>query len=123
VEKGVSPDLIISSYAVRALETAKLIARGVGYAKDKIIISGNLYHADSDDILDQLYGVSDDINSVMVVGHNPGFSRFARDFDKNAPDWLPTSGVVAVNFDTEKWNEILDAKCDTEFIVSPRMLS
>ena len=123
LEKNVILDLIISSYALMSLETAKLIGNGLGYPLERIRVTDDLYHAGSDDLLDHLFGIPDEINAVMIVGHNPGFSRFARDFDRNAPDWLPTSGVVAIEFDADKWNEILDANHDTIFIVYPGMLS
>ena len=123
VEKNTKIDLIVSSYAVRALETARLIADGLGYSRENIKVTGDLYHAGSDEILDYLFGVPDEVDSVMIVGHNPGFSRFARDFDRNSPDWLPTSGIVGIHFDTGKWNEILDVEHKTAFIVYPKMLS
>jgi len=122
IDHNIKLDLIITSHATRAYETAKLIGEALGYPSDKIDVRTELYHADTDDLLDQLFDVSDKVNTVMMVGHNPGFTRFAEYFDNNSPDWLPTSGVVGINFEAQKWNEILDAQQQTAFIVYPKML-
>ena len=69
-EKEIIPDLLISSSAVRAYETARIIAEGVGYPDDEIVINSNLYHASSETVFDELYGLTNDIESVMIFGHN-----------------------------------------------------
>jgi len=122
LEKQTRVDLIISSHAVRAYETAKLIAKAIDYPVDRIDVRSRLYHADTDDLLNQLFAVPDEIDSVMMVGHNPGFTRFASYFDSAAPDWLPTSGIVKINFNTSRWNEILAVEPEPAFIVYPKML-
>ncbi|MCK4677392.1 MAG: hypothetical protein KAT48_04610, partial [Bacteroidales bacterium] len=103
-------------------ETARIIAHGLGYPDNKIELHNGIYHADTDVLLDQLFGIDDQFKSVMIVGHNPGFTRFANYFLNGEIDWLPTSGVVRIDFDTDKWHEIMDAAHSTGFIVFPGML-
>lgn len=122
IEKDTRVDLIISSYAVRALETARIIAHGIGYPEDEIQISQQLYHASSDRILDQFFDLSDEINSLMIVGHNPTFTSFANQFLDEKIDWLPTSGVVSVSFDTNSWTDIPLAKQKENFVIYPKAL-
>ena len=114
--------MMISSYAVRAFETAYIIADIIGYPRDNIQISGNLYHAGSGDILDELFSQDDSINSIMIFGHNPTFTSFANQFADEAIDWLPTTAVVAIRFDTDKWTEIPICRASTEFVVYPKHL-
>jgi len=122
--KNVIPDLIISSSAVRALKTARLLAEGMGYNMKKIKISPSLYNCDEDDVFDELYDLSGNIQSVMVVGHNPTFTDFSNYFIKKKYriDNLPTSGVIAIKIKTKKWKKILDAKYTLDFKIFPRML-
>ena len=47
-------DLILSSHAVRAHETAKIIARAIHYPEEKIVISENLYFGYPDSFFDYL---------------------------------------------------------------------
>ena len=121
-EKGICPDLMLSSHAVRAYDTARIIAGTVGYPEDAIMVSENLYHSSRDGILNEIYSLDDSIMSVMIFGHNPTFTSFANHFIDDKIDWLPTTGVVAVNFDTDQWNRISLARVSTDFVVYPKHL-
>jgi phosphohistidine phosphatase len=58
-KNNITPDLIISSAAVRALETARIVANAVKYPINKIHISKSLYSADEDNIITQLLAKHD----------------------------------------------------------------
>ena len=122
LENNCSIDLIMSSHAVRANETAKIIAHGLSYPNDKIMVSRSLYFGYPDSFFDIFYDLSDDVNSLMMVGHNPGFTTFSNYFLDQKIDNLPTSGVVCIEFDTDTWENILDSKRKIKFVVSPRSL-
>ncbi len=121
-EKNILPDLMLASHAVRAHETAKIIANITGYPEDRIMITSNLYHASADRIYDELYTLSDEIDSVMIFGHNPTFTSFANNFLDIKIDWLPTSGTVSVTFDTDRWTDIAIVEHKINFIVIPKDL-
>ena len=121
-EKDVSVDLIISSHAVRALETARIIAHGIGYPIDNIRISQQVYFAGADQLYDQFFDLNDSIQSLMIVGHNPAFTNFANHFLDKKIDWLPTSGVVSITFDTNIWVNLPLAKRAVNFIIYPKQL-
>jgi len=116
------PDLLLSSTAVRAKATADMIAEGFHYPLDKIITSNALYHADAREVYDELYGISNDIHSVMIFGHNPGLTYFVNQFLRPTIENLPTSGVVSIEFITDKWEEISHAKFHVNFVMFPKML-
>jgi phosphohistidine phosphatase len=120
--KSVKPDLLLSSSARRAYETARIIADGIGYPDEQIQKTEALYHASSEDILSELYGLPDDIESVMIFGHNPTFTYFINDYLDETIYNLPTSGTVCVVFETDKWEEISSAKNHVKFLVTPKML-
>ncbi len=122
IKKNVKPDLIISSSAIRASETARIIAAKLGYPESEIKYEDNLYEASEDDVFDTVFTVPDTIKSVMLVGHNPTFTNFANYFLKNEIDWMPTSAVVAIEFKTGKWDKITDAKNNKKFYVYPSLL-
>lgn len=121
-ERGVHPDLIISSPAVRAFETAKLFATGLRYALKDISIEQKIYDGYYDRILDVIYGISDNIESLMIFGHNPTITNLANLFLHPGIDNMPTSTVVAIGFDTLKWEELPGANSQQLFIVSPKMI-
>lgn len=121
--KKALPDLIISSTAVRACETAGLIAKGIGYEVDKIRKSKALYHAGIEEIYEELFFIDNSINSVMIVGHNPTLTDFVNGFVRNEIDNLPTTGVVNIIFKTDSWEKVPNAKFKVNFVVFPRMLT
>lgn len=121
-DKGVHPDLMMSSSAVRALETAKIIAGVIGYPVKKIKVEKRLYDASAEDILAELYALPDQVESVMVFGHNPTLTYLVNHFVKSGIDNLPTSGVVGINFKTGRWQNIPGAPFSVDLIVFPKML-
>jgi len=121
-ERGVFPGLIISSPAVRAIETAKLFATGLGYPIQGIETDQKIYDGYYDRILDIIYGTDDSVESLMLFGHNPTITNLANLFLHPGLDDMPTSSVVAIGFNTRKWEEIPSVSADLMFHVSPKML-
>ncbi|MBE0637836.1 MAG: histidine phosphatase family protein [Bacteroidales bacterium] len=122
INNQISIDLILSSHAVRAFDTAKIIARAIGYPLDKIRINKMIYHSHEENLIDQFYDLSDEISSVMLVGHNPTLTNFVNLFLDEKIEWLPTSGLVSINFYTDQWVNLSTAKFDTNFVITPSML-
>ncbi len=119
-QKGIQPDLIVSSTAKRAKETAAILANGLGYPIDKIRYEKTIYHADIDDIFNELFSLDNSISTVMVVGHNPTLTDMVNHFSKTMIDNLPTSAVALITFKTDKWEETGLAKFKLKFILRPR---
>ncbi|MEN8224189.1 MAG: histidine phosphatase family protein [Bacteroidota bacterium] len=120
--EGISVDHMISSHAVRALETAKIVSEALSYPVGKISISQQMYHGNTDHLYDELFGLSDNIDSVMIFGHNPTFTNFANHFLDEKIDWLPTSALVSVIFDTDSWTDLPMASRKVNFVITPRQL-
>jgi phosphohistidine phosphatase len=118
----VSIDLMISSPAVRAFETAKLIAAGINYPVHTIQKEMMIYGGEMDLILHAIYTAPDEFSSLMLVGHNPAMSHLANHFLKPGIEILPTTGVVAISFKTNHWEKIHEAEVNLEFFVFPKML-
>jgi phosphohistidine phosphatase len=114
VAVGIRPSLIISSPAVRAWSTAKIIAREIGYPREFLQREKAVYLASLDSLLDVMVAQDAEFNNVLLVGHNPGLTQFANYLSPGITDNLPTAGVVAVEFDQEDWN--LYTKPETRLI-------
>jgi phosphohistidine phosphatase len=121
-DRSVKIDLMISSPAERAFQTAILIANGIGYPEDKILIERKIYDGYYDRILDLIYAASDEVNSIMIVGHNPTITHLANLFLHPGVDLLPTAGTVCISFATKKWDSIPSVEPVSEFVIFPKML-
>lgn len=101
------PDFIITSSAKRTKETARIIANEFVLSKEKIQADKKLYLADIDDWLDAIYFSDNNIDTLMLVGHNPTISYLSHYFlpHKNI-EALPTSATVCIKFNCEDWMQI-----------------
>ncbi|MGB3181662.1 MAG: histidine phosphatase family protein [Cyclobacteriaceae bacterium] len=103
---NVKPDMLISSPANRALLTANYIAQGIGVKQEDIRTDEDMYLADPQTILNIAKQVSDDVNTLMIFGHNPGLTMFANEVADTDIDNIPTTGIVRVSFAAKKWKEL-----------------
>lgn len=101
---GIRPSQIVSSPAVRAWTTARIVAQEISYPVEFLQREDSLYLASLDEILDVVVAQDNGFNSLMLFGHNPGFTDFANFLSPGLTDNLPTAGVVSVQFDRDDWN-------------------
>ena len=121
-ERQIIIDLMISSPAKRAIETAYLVSKGLQYPMEKIMLERKIYEGSYDRILDIVYSTSDNVDKLMIVGHNPTITQVANLFIHPGIDYLPTSGIVAISFQTEKWEKVPTSEKKQEFLIFPKML-
>ncbi len=100
-----TPDLIYSSSAPRAWETACIVAEKVSYSLENIRTDSELYMATSLWLRHLLGNIGDEIISCILVGHNPGLTDLINHFGVRL-DHLPTASVAAFQFDADSWKEI-----------------
>ncbi len=103
-EKNVVPDIIISSPALRAKTTAKIIAKKVKYSQ-KIIFKKDIYEIGESAIEKILKKLDDENSVVFLFGHNPDLNMLAEEyvgFDEN----ISTCGIVEIEFDCKRWKDI-----------------
>jgi phosphohistidine phosphatase len=104
-KRDVKPDLILSSPAVRALETAEIIARKLDYRRKDIVVDDRLYAVAADDLLDVIHKLDDKLKRVMLFGHNPELTELAHRLSNKITD-MPTCAVAEFAFDAKSWSSI-----------------
>ena len=118
-KRGIKPDLIITSHAKRAKQTAKILQKILG--KDiPIRVEKILYTGDEENIFDLLYGLDDKIQRVFIVGHNPDLTDWVNRFKDKKIMNLPTSGTFGVGFYAEKWDDLPWASWQELLYVEPK---
>jgi phosphohistidine phosphatase len=100
--------LLVASPAARALRTAQLVAEEIDYPLDAIALERRLYLAEPAAIVEVVAGQDDAIQTLLVVGHNPGLTelvhRLLPTFDV---DDLPTCAVVGLDYpDATTWDRV-----------------
>ena len=104
-DERLTPDLIITSDAVRAHATAVAVAEAAGHTRD-IVADSLLYHASPEDILAVLETVDDASgNTVMIVGHNPGLEDLIEQLTGERHD-MPTAALAQLALPISSWGEL-----------------
>jgi phosphohistidine phosphatase len=114
-----APDLILSSPALRALSTARIVAEGLGCKLKQIVVNESLYDATPAALLAVIEGLDDEVKRVMLVAHNPGLADLARRFD-TAIDQMPTCALAEFTFDTRTWSGLGRLKPERSAFDSPK---
>ena len=128
---GYDPELILSSTSVRTMQTVELVTEELpGVARVDYLEA--LYLAEPDVILAMIRLVPDKMNSLMVVGHNPGLEQIAtllarepvkrkeRDRFDLLEEKFPTAALAVLDFDVERWRDIEPGEGALKDFVRPR---
>lgn len=98
------PDIIISSPARRAYDTARKIAEELNYSKDHIILDELLYMPSKLDFIKLSEKYTRNYKKIMMVSHNPGLTEFVNHVIDNYINNIPTCGVVRIDFHSDNIN-------------------
>ena len=103
-DEKIMPNLIISSSALRAKQTAEIVAKDIQF-KGKLELNRDLYEAKVDRYMKILKNISDDYTSVMLVGHNPTHEEFLAKLISGQIS-LSTASLVCIELSVSLWKEI-----------------
>ena len=101
-----SIDLLLSSTAERAKTTMEYYKKALGSNEEAVRLERKLYHADVSSIMIILEELDDDLDTVMIFGHNPTFSELCHYLDNSFRDYLATCARVKIELDIAEWIEI-----------------
>lgn len=97
---------LISSDAVRARTTAEFVSQALG---QPLAIDKRLYPFVGAEVAAVIAEQDDDLNHLMLFGHNPGISYLAAQL--GAPVEMPTGAVVTMQFEVQSWERLLNSVC------------
>ncbi|MFT5467285.1 MAG: phosphohistidine phosphatase [Verrucomicrobiales bacterium] len=118
------PDTIISSSAVRAITTAKLVAEELGFPANEIVEEEGIYEASLMRLLKIVRGIDDRFDHAILFGHNPGFESLAHslasNFSGDSDGKFPTCGVAVFKIDADSWDWTDEVECESVDFLYPR---
>ncbi|HUP23418.1 MAG TPA: histidine phosphatase family protein [Thermoanaerobaculia bacterium] len=119
---GSSPDLVVASTAVRATETARLVLRA-GRWDPPLRVERAFYVADVESMLEQVRLLDDACGCVLLVGHEPTWSRLASALIGGGAVRMPTAAVAGVQLELDSWRGVEAGSGTLRFLVTPRLLA
>lgn len=90
------PDLVVSSAARRAVETARHVVRGFGLSDDGLVTDPELYGASPGTLIEALRHLPPGTRNVALVGHNPCVSDLVSVLVGSSIGDLPTCGIAVL---------------------------
>ncbi|RNL56618.1 SixA phosphatase family protein [Pedobacter jejuensis] len=116
--KGFKFDLMVSSPAKRAKSTAKFFAEA--FKIDEIHYEESIYEANSSTLLKVVNGLDDAADTVIMFGHNPGFTDLANDLSDADIYNIPTAGMVLISFPFDSWEMVSKGTGELVFFDYPK---
>lgn len=104
------PDILISSYANRALHTALIFAESFNFPINHLQIKKALYNFSDGYLVKTIKAIDDEYNSAMIFSHEHGISSFVNKYGDKIVDFIPTSGLVGIRFNIEHWKDLKAGK-------------
>ena len=104
-DRSLVPDLIVTSDAVRARETAAAVATAAGYTR-AMVVEPSLYHATPADAIAVLKNIShQSAHTILIVGHNPGLEDLVSRLSGEHHDMV-TAALVELAVPIDRWSEL-----------------
>ena len=114
----VTVDSIVSSSAKRALTTAKFYADTILTAGD-LVEMDVIYEAEERDMMQIIKQASNEVNSLMLVGHNPTFSLLVNLLTGQPVD-MSAGSIAELNIDLESWKDVAMNSAQLVQMLSPK---
>ncbi len=115
-KKGVIPNLMVSSSAIRAYTTALIFANNLGYPVNEIVLNVSIYNADVEKLMGVINEFEDRFKSIMMFGHNPGFTDLINTLCGPTTSDLPTSSVAIMKIPVFSWSKINPRSAKLEIV-------
>ena len=110
-------DLIISSPAARARQTAALVRESARLTAD-LLFDERVYEADAARLLEVVTQAADSADALMLVGHNPGMEELLTFLTGDGRS-MPTAAMACIALDVEEWAEVRGGAGRLEWFVRP----
>jgi phosphohistidine phosphatase len=124
---GVAPALVLCSPARRTRETLELIASGIG-EQVRVEFEGELYAASGQSLLERVRALDDEVESAMLIGHNPGLEQLALSLARGGEKVAqverkyPTGALATLEF-AGRWRELRPGSAKLVDFVRPKQLA
>ena len=121
-DKGVCPDLLIVSPALRTKKTALFFVDSFGIGENKIKLVDDVYEAEPETLLEIIRNVGNEIDTLMLVGHNPSIALLSSYLSNEVVEQVPTCGIVDLMFEVDGWASINEGDGSLISLQSPEKL-
>ena len=120
-ERKLRVDLLLSSPAGRARQTAALVKESAGLTAE-LLYDERIYEADADALLEVVTQTAESVDALMLVGHNPGMEELLTLLTGETRS-MSTAALACIALDVEKWGKAREGAGRLEWLVRPKDLA
>ncbi len=117
--RGIRPDSIVSSCALRAQQTADGLADLTGF-KGRIQYLNELYFTPPETMLQVLLMQDDEHDSLFFIGYNPQLTALANLLSREHIGKIPSMGILALKFSVDTWEALETHRGAVDFMIFPK---
>lgn len=103
-EHKIKPQMIFSSSAKRAVQSAKILGKILKF--DKIFYTKKLYNASCEELFEFIKNIDENLDEICIVSHNPAITEICEFLSDSIINSIPTSGIFCIEFEGIKFSEI-----------------
>lgn len=123
-------DLCLASPAARVRETLDGLAEGYGSFEFAVRFEPRIYLADTATLFDLIRALPDEIETPLLVGHNPGLERLVAELTKDDPKGLrlrvehkyPTAALAVIELPADRWADVEQGSGELVELILPKEL-
>ncbi len=115
------PDIILSSPATRARQTALLVREAAAFSAP-VRYEATIYEAQLKDLLNLISALDEAYKLALIVGHNPGLTILLEHLT-GCCEHLPTAAVAHIQLNQAHWRDIQAGGGQLLALVKPKQLS
>lgn len=111
-ELALLPELIVSSTSERTRQTVEMVVEHLD--DPPVQFDDSVYLAGPSQLLGSIRSADDAVETLMLVGHNPGMHAIAVALSDGRPSpanarldaKFPTAAVAVIDFDVDRWRDV-----------------
>jgi phosphohistidine phosphatase len=124
--KKLRPALVLCSPSLRTRQTLEAIESSLG-KRSVVELEPQLYAASEGGLLQRLQALPESVDSVMLIGHNPGLHELARTLASRGAELprleeFPTGALATLVVDSDSWAALGPGDAELVDYVVPRQL-
>lgn len=116
------PQRILSSTAERAFQTAQYFEQALHPHPTELATTVGLYTDNAHEVVEIIQSVSDEVERLMVVCHNPAINDLVARLGLKTEN-VPTCGVIVFAVHTREWKQFGPDNSQLLFFDYPKRLS
>jgi phosphohistidine phosphatase len=123
IDLGVEPDYVVCSPSKRTNQTATLLLNGI-YDLKTINYQELIYNASFFELLQLINNdIPDNVNTLLIVGHNPGVSELIEYLSSANIGGMPTCSCVCITAGIDSWQLASKDVFLLDWNIYPKMFS